>query len=478
MMSKKEKAKKNWSGVDAGSLPKHSPQSTSYDNYPFVSVVTPTCNRRHFLPWLLYMFQYQDYPSCRRELVIFDDSPMSNADLIANLIRCAPNPELIRYYHQTERLTIGKKRNILNQLAEGEYIVCMDDDDYYPPDKLSYTISEMQRHQVSFAGCDAIPIWYSSIDRVFMTSPLGKNNAVNGTFAYHRRFLSMHRYDDKSTTAEESGFLNGFTVPVLQLDPWRSILCISHNSNTYDKDFIFASCKLQSTTLSDIVTDNSLLRHYQRLHSAPIGTRIDWSPFDRICLLPSSGNAGQTQDFYQQLIALGVSPQQLWTLPVSDPADPFAAHQAVLERAITEKWNNYLILDDRLKWVRQEKSLRNANQLIHALPHIDWQGILLAGDLAEGIPLRQLPCAVKPTKIGLTTLAYAVNQTGYHTYKACLEQAKEEQSWDIVAAWIGNDRWFALYPSLFWLEQDDTGSDCAARFFRKLARQDSGRATG
>ena len=45
---------------------------------PFVSVVCPSYNRREFLPYLLYIYQYQDYPADRRELIIVDDSPHSS----------------------------------------------------------------------------------------------------------------------------------------------------------------------------------------------------------------------------------------------------------------------------------------------------------------------------------------------------------------------------------------------------------------
>lgn len=57
---------------------------------PFVSVVTPTWNRAAFLPYLLYMFRYQDYPAERRELVILDDSAESHLPIINALTRNQP----------------------------------------------------------------------------------------------------------------------------------------------------------------------------------------------------------------------------------------------------------------------------------------------------------------------------------------------------------------------------------------------------
>ena len=96
---------------------------------PFVSVVTPTWNRGAFLPYLLYMYRYQDYPADRRELIILDDSPQSHQHIIDRLTNGTPGSFNIRYIHHPEKLPLGKKRNMLNELARGEYILCMDDDD-------------------------------------------------------------------------------------------------------------------------------------------------------------------------------------------------------------------------------------------------------------------------------------------------------------------------------------------------------------
>lgn len=86
---------------------------------PFVSVVTPTWNRSAFLPYLLYMYRYQDYPADRRELVILDDSPQSHQHIIDRLTDGTPEAFNIRYIHHQERLPLGKKRNMLNELAVG-----------------------------------------------------------------------------------------------------------------------------------------------------------------------------------------------------------------------------------------------------------------------------------------------------------------------------------------------------------------------
>jgi glycosyltransferase involved in cell wall biosynthesis len=428
---------------------------------PFVSVVTPTWNRRAFLPYLLYMFQYQDYPADRRELVILDDSPESNAELIASLTRYAPHPELIRYYHLTERLTIGAKRNRVNELAKGEFIVCMDDDDYYRPDKLSYTISEMRRHNALFAGCSQIPIWYSHVNRIFMSAEQGARNVLNGTFAYHRNFLKKHRYDDNARLAEEQSFTRDFSAPVLALDPWRSILCVSHSSNTFDKDFVLGTCEAQRIGLDEAVPDTFVRKFYQRLHQAPLSQQPDWNFFHRVVLV-GDDNA-LLAAFRQKLLDAGLAANRIEPIAPVDN-DARLTHLAVTQRAQRESWPNYLLLDSRLDWVRQQRSIDALNRLLRALNHITWDGFHLAAEIEVGVLLSQLPGVISAFKQSLPHLACCVNQQGYAPLIERLQQPLAQAGYLNTA----DLRWFALYPSMFFRSEDDNGQACTARFFRKL----------
>lgn len=49
----------------------------------------------------------------------------------------------ICYIYYLEKLLLGKKCNMFNELVCGEYIFCMDDDDYYLVDKIFYIIVMM-----------------------------------------------------------------------------------------------------------------------------------------------------------------------------------------------------------------------------------------------------------------------------------------------------------------------------------------------
>jgi ribosomal protein L5 len=62
-----------------------------------------------------------------------------------------------------------------------------------------------------------------------------QNHATNGTMAYRRKYFETHKYDETVTHAEETSFLNRYSEPLLQLDPQKVMLVMSHSENTFDK---------------------------------------------------------------------------------------------------------------------------------------------------------------------------------------------------------------------------------------------------
>jgi uncharacterized protein (UPF0147 family) len=85
--------------------------------------------------------------------------------------------------------------------------------------------------------------------------------------AYHVSFVKdrAHYYEDEATKAEEKFFLKEFSEPMVQLNPDKVMLCISHNSNTFDKRRIANQGKKTEIKLKDIVKDKKLLNFYRQL---------------------------------------------------------------------------------------------------------------------------------------------------------------------------------------------------------------------
>lgn len=418
---------------------------------PFVSVVTPTWNRAAFLPYLLYMFRYQDYPADRRELIIIDDSPESHLPTINALTRNQPERYNIRYIHHAQRLTLGKKRNMLNELAQGEYIVCMDDDDFYPADKISYTIEMMQRHRALISGSDQIPIWYSHINRIFKTNCFGAHHILNGTFCYHRNYLKKHRYDDECNLGEEQAFTDNFSVTPLQLPGDRTILCVSHSHNTFDKDFVLGSSQPIETTINEKVTDPMLQAWYQNLHNATTLQPIEWQHIEKVVVINLDERTDRWQQVQNELLSLRVPAEKIIRFSASYNDDGALgrtiSHRQVLEMAQQQGWNNYLVMEDDALLLKQEKHVNTFNRLLNALPHFAWEVVLLGGQVHEGQPMKSLPGIIRAGD-SEKVCAYLVNKSYYPTLLSQIAQDPSTQLEDRWKTAQASGKWLSFYPSI------------------------------
>jgi|TARA_Y100000992_G_scaffold302239_1_gene275601 glycosyltransferase involved in cell wall biosynthesis len=198
---------------------------------PFVSVCTPTFNRRPFISSMIKCFLNQTYPHDRMEWIIIDDG----TDSIEDIIKYENVPQ-IKYYRYEEKISLGKKRNLMHEKSTGEIIVYMDDDDYYPPDRVKHAVEKLKGDSKALcAGSSIIHVYFKHIKKIIEFGPYGETHATAGTFAFKRELLDQTSYENHAALAEEKHFLKNYTIPFVQLDPKKTILVFSHLHNTFDK---------------------------------------------------------------------------------------------------------------------------------------------------------------------------------------------------------------------------------------------------
>ena len=233
------------------------------ENLPFVSVCTPTFNRRPFIPAMIEIFKQQDYPKDKMEWIIIDDG----TDCIKDLIDAANIPQ-IKYFYSPEKMVLGKKRNLLHEKSSGEIIIYMDDDDYYPRQRVSHAVETLIKNPHALcSGSSELFIYFNHNKKMYKFGPYGPKHATAGTFAFKKKLLEDTRYEDHAALAEEKAFLKNYSVPFVQLDPLKTILCFSHSHNTFDKRRLLENPNPQfihetSMTPNKIVKDNTLLKFF------------------------------------------------------------------------------------------------------------------------------------------------------------------------------------------------------------------------
>lgn len=245
-----------------GKHKKKSSSSNENKNKPFVSVCTPTFNRRPFIPAMIECFKHQDYPKDRIEWIIIDDG----TDKIEDLVKHIPQ---VKYFKYDKKMHLGEKRNLMHDKSKGDILVYMDDDDYYPPDRISHAVQRLlETPQALCAGSSIVYIWFKHINKMWQFGPYGPNHATAGTFAFKRELLKLTRYEDNAALAEEKHFLKNYTIPFVQLDPFKSILCFSHQHNTFDKKKLLDMPNPQFSkpvelVVEDIIKNKDLLNFYK-----------------------------------------------------------------------------------------------------------------------------------------------------------------------------------------------------------------------
>jgi hypothetical protein len=168
-------------------------------------------------------------------------------------------------------MSLGEKRNLMHKKSKGEILVYMDDDDYYPVDRVSHAVETLLAHPEALcAGSSEIFIYFKHNKSVYKFGPYGPNHATAGTFAFKRKLLETSCYDNKAAIAEEKQFLKNYTVPFVQLDPYKTILVFSHEHNTFDKRKLLENphpdlVKQTDKSVQEFVKDDEMRNFYMNL---------------------------------------------------------------------------------------------------------------------------------------------------------------------------------------------------------------------
>jgi len=228
-----------------------------------VSLCTPTFNRRPFIKQMIDNIMKQTYPKELIEWIIIDDG----TDPIGDLVKDIP---FIKYIYSEERMNLGKKRNYMHEQCtfknDNDIIIYIDDDDYYPPERISHSVETLTKSDALCAGSSEIYLWFNGLNKMYKFGPYGPTHATAGTFAFKRVMLKDTHYEDSAVLAEEKFFLKNYTIPFVQLDPHKTILVISHEQNTFDKRQLINTdspvCNESSLIPSSFIKDNNTLLFY------------------------------------------------------------------------------------------------------------------------------------------------------------------------------------------------------------------------
>lgn len=228
---------------------------------PLVSLCTPTFNRRPFIPYMIKCFEHQTYPKDKIEWIIIDDG----SDKIEDLVKDIPQ---VKYFYYEDKMYLGKKRNLMHSKCSGDIIIYMDDDDYYPPERISHVVDSFQRNpKYILAGSSEMHIYFSSRNEIYQCGPYRENHATAATFAFKKELLLQTSYNNDVAFAEEKLFLKDYSIPMIQLNTLHTIFVVSHKHNSLDKEKLLENpgqtkVKPSRYTIDEFIKDPELKQFY------------------------------------------------------------------------------------------------------------------------------------------------------------------------------------------------------------------------
>ena len=251
------------SGIPSGnkSESSDSDSDSGTELLPFVSICTPTFNRRPFIPYLKKCFEHQTYPKDRMEWIIIDDGTDPIEDLVKDI-------EQVKYFYYEEKMLLGKKRNLMHSKCSGDIIIYMDDDDYYPEQRISHAVETLlENPSFLVAGSSEMHFYFDSRNQVYQCGPYKDYHATAATFAFKKELLLETSYNEENALAEEKHFLKNYTIPLKQLDTLKSIMVFSHKHNSLNKEKMLENMESTKTKLSrykvdDFIKDPELKKFY------------------------------------------------------------------------------------------------------------------------------------------------------------------------------------------------------------------------
>lgn len=169
---------------------------------PLVTCVTPTANRRAHIPTAIKCFLNQDYDNL--EMIILDNGTDRVADLIPN------DPHILYVPIDQQFVSLGEKRNFINAMAKGEYIVNWDDDDWSAPTRVSRQVLPLiADSNLQVSGSSQLYYFTFNLQpqntKAFIYKSPEKPNWL-GAIAYPKAVWNSFRYDENPQTGEDTRF--------------------------------------------------------------------------------------------------------------------------------------------------------------------------------------------------------------------------------------------------------------------------------
>ena len=132
---------------------------TKYNN-PLVSIITPTYNRKNWLPLTLKSLIDQTYINW--ECIVMNDAGEDVSDVVESF-----HDDRIKYYENDHNVDLAQTRNNAIDKASGSWFVCLDDDDQLFSETLEFRLWRAKKYSADVVYSRVLQCFYNNVAGVY-----------------------------------------------------------------------------------------------------------------------------------------------------------------------------------------------------------------------------------------------------------------------------------------------------------------------
>jgi hypothetical protein len=219
-------------------------------DYPSISVITPTYNRKKLFEIAFHNLLLTDYPKNKIEWIVIEDDGKTEKtqgnlqNMVGESIMSfqVQIPEIkMKYIPIQGRMTIGEKRNIGVENASNDIILFMDDDDHYPETSFRRRVSWLNKGakrgsvgRANIACCTTLALYdlkrgISAVNVPPYDIPFAQR--ISEATLTFRKSAWIERKFPNVSLAEGEDWISGREDQVIEIPPQQIIVAFSHGAN-------------------------------------------------------------------------------------------------------------------------------------------------------------------------------------------------------------------------------------------------------
>jgi hypothetical protein len=216
----------------------HTVQVPELKEFPTVTIVTPTKNRKLFTAMMIHQVEKLDYPKDKLEWIIIDDSDiLEDFEHIEESVESVLGRKLkVTCIHLEGKHTISDKRNMGAEKAIGDYICHLDDDDYYFHNSLKTKIAFLEHMEGKRCiGSTRLPV-YNLVDE---TSIIYETNQLPEASMVYKKSFWEEKHFKEHLEGEGYPFTMGRREQCLDIPYLFSVVAVNHGKNVTSKTRLY-----------------------------------------------------------------------------------------------------------------------------------------------------------------------------------------------------------------------------------------------